>query len=222
MRVSTVSPPPDTAIQSAGANRRRETPSGPTPANATVAEAELIRRVQQNPALFGEVYRAHHPAIAGYLYRRVGDSDTAEDLAADVFLIALQYLPRYRSRGLPLLAWLYRLASNRVNRWARRERARAWRQLDECTAAACAAPAGPHADQAEQLELKLTRQTARAALLTLAPKYQTVLALHYLEGMPIDQIAAAVGCRVGTVKSRLSRGREQLRSRLVKTGSAST
>lgn len=174
-------------------------------------EQSSIQRPQRHPAGFADLYREHHGAISGYIYRRVGDADVTEDLAADVFLIALQYLPRYRSRGLPLRAWLYRLASNRVNRWARRERARAWKRLDECTAAAMPHSSGRAADE---LELKLAREKARAALLTLAPKFQTVLALHYLEGLPIDQIAATVGCRLGTVKSRLSRGREQLRQRL--------
>jgi RNA polymerase sigma-70 factor (ECF subfamily) len=56
---------------------------------------------------------------------------------------------------------------------------------------------------------------ARRALLALPPKYQSVLALHYLEGMSVEEVALAVGCRMGTVKSRLSRGRQALRDILV-------
>jgi RNA polymerase sigma-70 factor (ECF subfamily) len=55
---------------------------------------------------------------------------------------------------------------------------------------------------------------AKLALLALAPKHQAVLALHYLEGLAIKDVAAILGCRVGTVKSRLARARDALRARL--------
>ena len=48
----------------------------------------------------------------------------------------------------------------------------------------------------------------------LPPKYQAVLSLHYLEGLAVKEVAAVLGCRMGTVKSRLSRGRQALRERL--------
>lgn len=59
-------------------------------------------------------------------------------------------------------------------------------------------------------------ERARLALMALPPKYQTVLSLHYLEGLSLQDIAVAVGCRLGTVKSRLSRGRDAMRERLSK------
>ncbi len=151
-----------------------------------------------------QLYRRHSQAIARYIHRRVGDAHLTEDLVADVFTIAVQALPRYRDRGLPVQAWLYRIATNRVNRWARRERKRALKQLDgELVESRTSPPMS-----------EISREQARAALLTLAPKHQSVLALHYLEGMPIEQVAQAIGCRVGTVKSRLARGREAMRRRL--------
>ena len=127
-----------------------------------------------------------------------------EDLVADVFVAALRNLPRYRDRGLPFKAWLYRIATNCLNRWARRERKRTRKPLDP----ELADRRGPPIDAG------LTRAGARRALLSLAPKHQAVLALHYLEGMPLQEVALAVGCRVGTVKSRLARGRQALRRHL--------
>ena len=55
---------------------------------------------------------------------------------------------------------------------------------------------------------------ARAALQSLPLRYQTTLALHYLEGLPVAEVALAMNCRVGTVKARLSRGRERMRRAL--------
>ena len=66
-----------------------------------------------------------------------------------------------------------------------------------------------------------SRELARTALLTIAPKYQAVLSLHYLEGLSIIEVAATLGCREGTVKSRLHRGREKLRARLLQRRSLS-
>jgi RNA polymerase sigma-70 factor (ECF subfamily) len=167
-------------------------------------EAALIARVRREPAAFGELYRRHHGAIARYVHRRVGDGHVTEDLVADVFVSAMQAFERYRHDGVPLRAWLYRIATNRVNCWARRERSRAMKRLETEPVAAHVAP--PEETQ--------SRELARTALLTIAPRYQAVLSLHYLEGLSIIEVAATLGCREGTVKSRLHRGREKLRARL--------
>lgn len=167
-------------------------------------ERELIERAKRDREGFAALYRAHCRAISGYVFRRVGDPHTCEDLVADVFTIALRDLPRFEYRGVPIRSWLFRIATNRINRWARRERRRAMQRLNH----------EPLAPESNDTPDGLTGQDARAALLTLAPRYQTVLALHYLEGMPVAEVARTLGCRPGTVKSRLSRGRDALRRRL--------
>ena len=166
-------------------------------------EPQLIERAKHDRALFAVLYRRHYPAIAGYLFRRTGDTHATEDLVADVFLIALRKLPKYRHRGVPLRAWLFRIATHETNRWARRQRRTASIRESLATSAGETAP-----DRG--IELSRTQQ----ALLLLPPKQQAVIALHYLEGMPIEEVAEVVGCRVGTVKSRLSRGRDALRDKL--------
>jgi RNA polymerase sigma-70 factor (ECF subfamily) len=164
-------------------------------------ERELIENAKRNRQAFAALYRRHYQTIARYVYRRVGDAHVTDDLVADVFMIALQTLPRYRHRGLPFRSWLYRIATNCVNKWARRRRKHVVRQIDEQLATEQLAPAtesrGP--------------ERARTALLTVAPKYQAVLVLHYIEGMSVAEIARICGCRQGTVKSRLARGRDELR-----------
>lgn len=167
-------------------------------------ESALIARAKRDPAAFGELYRRHHPAIARYIHRRVGDAHVTEDLVADVFVSALQAFGAYRDNGVPLRAWLYRIATNRVNRWARRERSRAMKRLETENVAATESPPDENT----------SREFARTALLTIAPRFQTVLSLHYLEGLSVTEVAATLGCREGTVKSRLHRGREKLRQRL--------
>jgi RNA polymerase sigma-70 factor (ECF subfamily) len=175
------------------------------------AESELIERAKRDRQAFAILYRRHYALVAGYIHRRVGDPHVTEDLVADTFMTALRCLPKYRNRGVPLKAWLYRIATTSVNRWARKQR-RWFRPLGESFVASvqtteCASAGG-----------ECDREHVRKCLLALAPKYQSVLSLHYLEGMSVENVSQALGCRLGTVKSRLSRGREALRGKLLRGG----
>lgn len=172
------------------------------------AEQELVARARHDAGAFAEIYRRHAHAIGGYIYRRVGDVHTTDDLVAEVFLAAMRALPRYRIRGVPLRAWLYRIATNTVNRWAGRNK---WRRFVRLEGDAVDPRVDASADRGDS---NADAEAARQALWSLSMKHQSVLALHYLEGLPVEEVAVVLGCRVGTVKSRLSRAREALRMRL--------
>lgn len=194
-------PPTSDTVQSSG--------TGPS-AGATQRERslerdrEMVLAAQQSRDGFAALYRAHAPAIGRYVNHRVGSRDLAEDLVADVFVAALEALPRYRHRGVPLRSWLYRIATHRVNRHARRRGRRTIEPLSS----------DPVDTNATSAEAHLSQATARAALLTLKPKQQAALTLHYLEGLSVRDVALALDCPVNTVKSHLVRGREALRRRL--------
>jgi len=174
---------------------------------AELDEGELVARAGHDRAALAELYQRHHRALLDHVYRRTGDVHATEDLVADVFVSVLQALPRYRYRGIPLRYWLLRIATHAVNRWARRERR--WRL--RVVAVEQAAQVG-HNTQSTGGETDPAR--ARRALLSLPPKYQEVLALHYLEGLGLAEVAAILECRVGTVKSRLARARDALLEQL--------
>lgn len=180
------------------------------PADFAVSDAdtELIERAKRDREAFALLYRRHFALVAGYIHRRVGDPHVTEDLVADTFMTALRCLPKYRTRGVPLQAWLYRIATTSVNRWVRRQR-RWFRPLGDSSPATT-----PIIDRSAGDEFD--RQQVRQAMFALAPRYQSVLSLHYLEGLSIEDVSQALGCRLGTVKSRLSRGREALREKLLR------
>jgi RNA polymerase sigma-70 factor (ECF subfamily) len=173
----------------------------------TSADGDLVDRARSDREAFAQLYRRHYDAIAGYVYRRVGDAHVTEDLVADVFLAMVRWLPRYRRRGVPFRAWLYRIATNAVNRWARTQRKRAMQSLSS-------EPALPATTKVAEGNGAVDLEQARRVMLSLSPKHQTVLSLHYLEGLPVEEVATVLGCRTGTVKSRLSRAREALRGKL--------
>jgi RNA polymerase sigma factor (sigma-70 family) len=170
-------------------------------------ERELVERAQRNREAFAVLYRRNYAALARHLYRRTGDVHATEDLVSDVFLTALRSLPRYRYRGVPLRFWLLRIATNVANRWARRQRRGAIASL-EAGRRDAACPRSVSREEGADVE------RAQCALLTLPPRYQAVLSLHYLEGLAVRDVAAILGCRAGTVKSRLARARDALRQRL--------
>lgn len=176
-------------------------------------DQDLVERAKQDREAFALLYRRHHALIAGYIYRRLGNPHVTEDLVGEVFLAALRCLPRYRYRGLPIRAWLYRIAANTVNRWVRRERKSILQRFGGLTHSDFASQESAVEKQGDE---RRDGEFARLALLSLKPKLQSVLSLHYLEGLSLEETAAALGCRVGTVKSRLSRGRDALREKLVR------
>ncbi len=168
------------------------------------SEAELIVRARTSPDSFAVLYRRHYPAIVRYIRRRVGDEHIASDLVAETFMTALEHLPTYQDRGLPFRSWLYRLATSRVSRWARRLPRNDIQGVEEM---ALEATRARHAGDPRT-------ELARRALLSLPARYQDTLALHYLEGLSVEEVARALDTRVGTIKARLARGRDKLRSKL--------
>ena len=167
-------------------------------------EHALVEAAKRDPEAFGRLYDVHARAVAHFLYRRTGDHHATEDLLADVFVRALRSLPRYRSRGVPLRHWLLRIADNLASNRATRER-------------------GPAADldgeeRAAPEHARDDADLVRAALARVPSRYRTALVLHYVEGLSVAELAALLGCRPGTVQSRLARGRERLRAVLHRMG----
>jgi RNA polymerase sigma-70 factor, ECF subfamily len=184
-------------------------PTGPEPRCGPCPDATLAERAAGDPDLFGTLYRRHFEAVAGYLLRRTGDQALAEDLAADTFLAAWRALPGYRETGVPFRAWLLRIATNRANAVARRERLR--RRVLALLARSM--PTG-HTGQAQSDDTG----ELYAAMARIRAEHQAVISLVHLEGLSVEEAAGVLGVAPGTVKSRLHRGRQALRCELTKTG----
>src|ERR1700704_4260107 len=77
-------------------------------------ERRLIEAARSDPARFADVYENYFALVYAYVARRVRNRDEAEDLTAEVFRKALASLPRFKWRGAPFAAWLFRIASNMI------------------------------------------------------------------------------------------------------------
>ena len=88
---------------------------------AQLSQNELVQLARQrDSAAWSEIYTQNYAPVYRYIFGRLGRKELAEDLAAQVFLEALQSIDSYRDRGLPLLAWLYGIGRNLIRSGARR------------------------------------------------------------------------------------------------------
>lgn len=79
-------------------------------------EFETVKRAVKDPMKFQIIYDRYFTVIFNYIFRKIDDEDVTADLTSQTFLKALRNLKKYRYRGVPFSAWLYRIASNEVNR----------------------------------------------------------------------------------------------------------
>ena len=185
------------------------------------AEAEFIERLKRGEAAAFEEWVADRSGeIYGLLLRLTENSEEARDLTQETFLRAFQSIGRFRGEA-DLRTWIYRIAINQArNRW------RWWRRRRRDSTVSLDATQGQDnqplittlvesSDNPEQQTLAHEREVAlRAALQKLGGAYRETVILRDIEGFTYEEIAATLGINVGTVKSRLSRGRQELRRRL--------
>ena len=157
---------------------RQETP-------APDAEAALIQGAKERlPSAWAEIYDAHYRKLYLYCYARTSDQSTATDLAASVFLEALEGIDRYTYTGRPLLSWLYRIARNLVSDHLRgRQR--------EAAAYQRAASGRPQHEPDPSSQIG-DEQDLAAALAQLTEDQRQIVALRYYAGLSTREIAAAM------------------------------
>jgi RNA polymerase sigma-70 factor (ECF subfamily) len=85
-------------------------------------EYAILERSKRSPRAFGELYERYFDRIFNFIYRQIDDEDVTADLCSQTFLSALRNVNRYEFRGVPFSAWLYRIASNEVNKYYRKKK----------------------------------------------------------------------------------------------------
>jgi RNA polymerase sigma-70 factor (ECF subfamily) len=144
-----------------------------------------------------------------------GDPFDAADLTQEVFLRVFRHLAKFRG-GSSLKTWVFRVALNHCRSRLGRRRPAA-RSLDDAEEPAARELADPGRSPED---LALARDAGRrveAALARLPLVFREAVVLRDLEGLSYEEMAAVLGVRVGTVRSRLARGRERLRHELEET-----
>ncbi len=185
------------------------------------ADAVLVHRCQADDCTaFDEIVALYKDGIYNYVWRMISNREDAEDLTQEVFVRAFGAIKSFR-RESNLRTWLYRIATNLcVDRYRRAGLEKQYfvsldrkHQDEDGESAAFELPDVTYDPQRmyEQTELQAEIQKA---LMKLPDKLRSAVLLFDMEDMSYDEIAEAVGCPVGTVKSRIFNARVQLRQTL--------
>lgn len=176
------------------------------------SDLDLVQRHRYGDLeAFDEIYRRYHETIYNLSYRMSGDLELAADLTQEVFLRVFRYLDRFRG-GSSLKTWVYRVALNHCR--SRLGRRRLPTQPLEDEEGHQTEPADGRRSPEQRAMDREQRRTVNRALALLPPVFREAVVLCDLQGMSYQEIAEVLGVRIGTVRSRIARGRERLRELL--------
>jgi RNA polymerase sigma-70 factor, ECF subfamily len=167
-------------------------------------ERLLVEAAQQDPSKFAELYEQNFHRVYAYVARRVRNRAETQDLTAHVFQQALANLGKFKWKGAPFVAWLYRIAANAVADHARKQA----REFNDQADTSSERSAASDFDESERCARLF------AAVETLPEDQQRVIKLRFAEEKSIREIADELGRSEGAVKQLQFRGLENLRNRL--------
>lgn len=187
------------------------------------AETQFIERLKQgDAAAFERLVNERSGEIYGLLYRLTENGEEARDLTQETFLRAFQSIVHFRGES-DLRTWIYRIAINQARnrwRWWRRRRREFTVSIDAPdqnggSLGLVATLRSHNVADPEASAIASERERAlRKALSSLRRIYREAVVLRDIEGFAYEEIATALDISVGTVKSRLARGRQELRRKL--------
>ncbi len=166
-------------------------------------ERLLIEAAQNDPSRFAELYEQNFHRVYAYVARRVRDRAETQDLTAHVFQQALANLGKFKWKGSPFAAWLYRIAANAIADQARRR----MRESSESDSSS-------ESSTATDLEEVERRARLFSAVDKLPEDQRRVIVMRFADEKSIRDIAAEMGRSEGAVKQLQFRGLENLRNRL--------
>ena len=172
-------------------------------------ERQLVLQAQDgNSEAFGQLYDAYMERIYRFVYFRVEDQQTAEDITSQVFLKAWSNLDRFQFSRTPYLAWLYTIAHNAVIDHYRTRKVTT--ALDDVQLSQ-----PDHSELVEnEIDLTVEMKSVKTALQALTDDQQKVLTLKFIEGMSNNEIAHHLGKREGAIRALQMRGLQALAKQL--------
>jgi RNA polymerase sigma-70 factor, ECF subfamily len=172
-------------------------------------ERQLVLQAQAgNSEAFGQLYDAYMERIYRFVYFRVEDQQTAEDITSQVFLKAWSNLDRFQFSRTPYLAWLYTIAHNAVIDHYRTRKVTT--ALDDVQLSQ-----PDHSEAVENdIDLTVEMRSVKSVLQTLTDDQQKVLTLKFIEGMSNNEIARHLGKREGAIRALQMRGLQALAKQL--------
>lgn len=167
-------------------------------------ERLLIEAAQNDPSRFAELYEQNFHRVYAYIARRVSDRVEIQDLTAQVFHKALANLGKFKWKGSPFAAWLYRIAANSIADRAKQKMRESTDQPD------------PASESSTATDLEAVERRARlfSAVDKLSEDQRRVIVMRFADEKSIREIGQELGRSEGAVKQLQFRALENLRNRL--------
>ncbi|WP_041427239.1 sigma-70 family RNA polymerase sigma factor [Syntrophomonas wolfei] len=181
---------------------------------------ELVEKAGRGDLRAFEDLLVHYQdRVFSHCLRLTANSDDAQDLAQEVFIQAFRAIKTFRHEA-DFGTWLHRITVNSWLNWQRRNKKLLIFSLDNpvntSNGEVIRELAAGEDSPLEAVERQELSAAVRTALDRLAPEYRTVLILREMEGYSYEEIARMLDCSLGTVKSRISRGRRDIKKEIIK------
>src|SRR5882757_4361964 len=179
-------------------------------------EKQLIEKARHDPVAFGILYDTYYLPISNYLLHRMSRVDVAQDITSEVFFKAMTKLHTFSWRNISFSSWLYKIANNEIKMYYRKKE-RKFFSLEFLFEQHHFEPSDSTDIEQEYIavEAELVRnkqfKEMQKHLLNLPLIYQEVLVLRFFEEKSMAEISEITGKNLNTVKSLLSRGKENVR-----------
>jgi RNA polymerase sigma-70 factor (ECF subfamily) len=163
--------------------------------------------IKYNEAKLASLYEEYYDRIVRYTFSRIGDRTEAEDLAGDVFLKALESVGGYEERGIPMHAWLFKIAHNRVVDYLRKAAKRKTVPIDTIQVAA-------DMDPVDIAEKNIEFERVTKAMEQLTPDQREVVGLRFFGGFTSKETGSILDKNDGAVREMQRAAIEKLRKEL--------
>jgi RNA polymerase sigma-70 factor (ECF subfamily) len=176
-----------------------------------IADADLMRRTASGDRdAFAMLYRRHHAILYRFARLMTGSASAAEDIVQEVFLVVMRDAARYDPTRAALSTYLYGVARHQTRRRLARDR-----QFVAFDGDAAETTVNlPGNDLTTTIERQEALQRLRRAIVSLPRRYREVIVLCDLQDVSYSDASAALGCAIGTVRSRLHRARHLLTQKM--------
>jgi RNA polymerase sigma-70 factor, ECF subfamily len=174
---------------------------------SSVAGKGNSNQVREKESKLAGLYEEHYDRIAHYVYVRIGDKNEAEDIASEVFLKALKSIKSYEEQGIPMQAWLFKIAHNMVVDHLRKVSKIKTVPIDTIEIQ-------DETDPAEIAEINITMESVRKAMERLTIDQREVLRLRFFGGLSSREVAGVMKKTDGSVREMQRSALEKLRQLL--------
>ncbi len=182
----------------------------------SLSDREVLCRAAKDQGYLSILVKRYRTPLYNFVYRFVGDRETAEDVVQETFLRCLRHSHQYPAIER-VSTWLYTIAGNLAKTELRRRKRWHWipigpSEKDEHTS--FYEPVDKERLPGEQTDSKQVKETVVEAIHKLPEEFREAVLLRDLNGFSYEEIAKIINCPVGTVKSRVNRGRLRLQKTL--------